>query len=234
MMGEKRYYQGKARYNFEEKTMSGIFKLVAVVILGLGIFGIWKLASAPTAPSGGVAVTVTDKDWVKGKSDAPATLVEYTDFQCPACGAYYPLVKQLTDEMGDQLRLVVRHYPLIQIHKNALPGARAAEAAGRQGKFWEMYDQLFSHQSEWSLADDPLKSILPAYAGQLGLDAEKFRQDMADTTLDDKINADRQTGNDLKITGTPTFFLNGELLKNPTTIEEFKKLVDVAAKSAMK
>ncbi len=206
--------------------MGGIFKLVAVVILGLGIFGIWKFVSAPADPVAEVsALDVTDKDWVKGKSDAPVTLIEYTDFQCPACAAYYPIVKQLSDEMGDQLRLVVRHYPLVTIHKNALSGSRAAEAAGRQGKYWDMYDLLFAHQAEWSLAENPLKSILPAYAGQIGLDIDKFRADMMDPTLDDKITADRQTGNDLKITGTPSFFLNGKLIKNPTSIEDFKKAI---------
>jgi len=206
--------------------MGGIFKLVVVVMLGLGIFGIWKFVSAPAEPvAEGSALDVTDKDWVKGKSDAPVTLIEYTDFQCPACGAYYPIVKQLSDEMGDQLRLVVRHYPLVTIHKNALSGSRAAEAAGRQGKYWDMYDLLFVHQAEWSLAEDPLKSILPAYAGQIGLDVDKFRADMVDSTLDDKITADRQTGNDLKITGTPSFFLNGKLIKNPTSIEDFKKVI---------
>lgn len=206
--------------------MGGIFKLVAVVILGLGIFGIWKFVSAPADPvAEGSALDITDKDWVKGKSDAPVTLIEYTDFQCPACAAYYPIVKQLSDEMGDQLRLVVRHYPLVTIHKNALSGSRAAEAAGRQGKYWDMYDLLFAHQAEWSLAEDPLKSILPAYAGQIGLDVDKFRADMVDSTLDNKITADRQTGNDLKITGTPSFFLNGKLIKNPTSIEDFKKVI---------
>lgn len=207
--------------------MGGIFKLVAVVILGLGIFGIWKFVSAPADPvAEGSALDITDKDWVKGKSDAPVTLIEYTDFQCPACAAYYPIVKQLSDEMGDQLRLVVRHYPLVTIHKNALSGSRAAEAAGRQGKYWDMYDLLFAHQAEWSLAEDPLKSILPAYAGQIGLDVDKFRADMVDSTLDDKITADRQTGNDLKITGTPSFFLNGKLIKNPTSIEDFKRIIN--------
>ena len=209
--------------------MSGIIKLVAIAVLGLGIFGIWKYASAPTAaPSGNSILDITEKDWVKGGSDAKVTLVEYTDFQCPACGAYHPIVKQLTEEFGDKLRVAIRHYPLVQIHKNALPASRAAEAAGRQGKFWEMYDFLFENQAEWSAADDPMKSIFPSYAGRAGLDIEKFRQDMRDASLDDKINHDRETGNELKIAGTPSFFLNGQVLKNPKSIEEFKKAVEEA------
>ena len=124
-------------------------KLVGVVVIVLVGFGIWKLASAPEVSNEKASLLeITEKDWVKGSADAPVTLVEYTDFQCPACGAYYPLIKQLTEEFGDKVRVVIRHYPLIEIHKNALSGARAAEAAGRQGKFWEMYDILFSNQKE--------------------------------------------------------------------------------------
>lgn len=205
-------------------------KLVGIAVIALVGFGIWKFASAPEVPNEKASLLeVTEKDWVKGEANAPVTLVEYTDFQCPACGAYYPLIKQLTEEFGDKVKVVIRHYPLIQIHKNALPSARAAEAAGRQGKFWEMYDLLFVNQKDWSLAEDPTKSIFPSYAGRIGLDVEKFRQDMADSSIDDKINQDRQTGNDLEITGTPTFFLNGKKLDNPRSIEEFKSLVEKGA-----
>jgi len=205
-------------------------KLVGIAVIALVGFGIWKFASAPEVPNEKASLLeVTEKDWVKGEANAPVTLVEYTDFQCPACGAYYPLIKQLTEESSDKVKVVIRHYPLMQIHKNALPSARAAEAAGRQGKFWEMYDLLFTNQKDWSLAEDPTKSIFPSYADRIGLDAEKFRQDMADPSIDDKINQDRQTGNDLEITGTPTFFLNGKKLENPRSIEEFKSLVQKGA-----
>lgn len=209
--------------------MSGLIKWVAVAVLIVGVFGVWKYVTAPTdsegSVSGGALLDLTDKDWVRGASEAPATLIEYTDFQCPACGAYYPIVEQLSKEFEGKLKFVVRHYPLIQIHPNALGGARAAEAAGRQGKFWDMYNLLYTNQTEWSLADDPMKSILPAYAGQIGLDVEQFRKDMADVTIDDKINHDRETGNELKITGTPSFFLNGKKLENPKSLEEFQKAV---------
>ncbi len=208
--------------------MGGLMKLGAVAVLVLVVWGIWKVGFGTPAETGGTsgsAIDVTDQDWVKGKSDAPVTLVEYTDFQCPACGAYYPIIDQLSKEMGDNLRVVIRHYPLIQIHDNALPAARVAESAGRQGKFWEMYDLLFANQKEWSNAADPMKSIFPAYAGRIGLDMERFNQDMADASLDDKINRDRDTGNELKITGTPTFFLNGQKMENPKSFEALKKSV---------
>lgn len=209
-----------------------MLKLILIGVVALAIFGIWKMVATPTDTTvqGTASVLdITDKDWVKGKSDAPVTLVEYTDFQCPACGAYYPILNQLSQEMGDKLKIVIRHYPLMQIHKNALPAARAAEAAGRQGKFWEMYDLLFINQAEWSNADNPMMSLFPSYAGRSGIDIERFRADMADTTLDDKITKDRETGNEMKINGTPSFFLNGEKLKNPTSIEEFKKAIERVA-----
>ncbi len=210
--------------------MGGLMKLGAVVVLVLVVWGIWKVGFGTTEESsmGGSAIDVTDQDWIKGKGDAPVTLVEYTDFQCPACGAYYPIMNQLSQEMGDSLRVVIRHYPLVQLHDNALPAARVAEAAGRQGKFWEMYDLLFANQKEWSTAADPMKSIFLAYAERIGLDVEKFKTDMADSSLDDKINRDRGTGNELKITGTPTFFLNGQKLENPKSFEALKKVVEKA------
>lgn len=211
--------------------MSSIFKLGLGAVLALGVFVVWKAIDTPDAAAPedkGAAIDVTEKDWIKGNPEAPVTLVEYTDFQCPACAAYYPILEQLAKEMGDQVKIVIRHYPLIQIHKNALPAARAAEAAGRQGKFWEMYDLLFANQAEWSNADDPTKSIFAAYAGRAGMDSERFREDMGDSALDGKINEDRGTGNELKITGTPSFFLNGKKLENPRSLEEFKKAVEKA------
>ena len=180
----------------------------------------------PVAAGGPIALT--EQDRVKGDANAPVTLVEYTDFQCPACGAYYPILDQLSKDLEGKMKFVVRHYPLIQIHKNALPSARAAEAAGRQGKFWEMYDVLFANQKEWSNADDPTKSIFPAYATRVGIDVEKFKQDMTDSSLDEKINQDRATGNELKISGTPSFFLNGKKLENPSSVDAFKKAIENA------
>lgn len=213
--------------------MGAFVKLIIVGVLVFGAFTIWKYGFAPeeaNAPQSGALTDITDKDWVKGNPDAPVTLIEYTDFQCPACGAYYPILDQVSKDLGDKVKIVIRHFPLMQIHPNALPAARAAEAAGRQGKFWEMYDLLFVNQKEWSSAADPLKSIFPAYAGRIGLDVEQFKKDMSDSSLDDKITADRETGNDLKISGTPSFFLNGKKLENPGSLDALRKAIENAAK----
>lgn len=222
------------RVNFEKIIMGGIGKIIVVVMLVLGVLAAWKYIFAPTVSinANSALLDVTAKDWVEGKSDAPVTMVEYTDFQCPACGVYYPIVKQLLEEPESKFKLVVRYYPLVQIHQNALVAARAAEAAGRQGKFWEMHDLLFSNQKEWSEAADPNKSIFPAYAGRIGIDVEQFRKDVADPSIDDKINQDRESGNTLKLQGTPTFFLNGEQMKNPTSIDDFRTLIEAAALKA--
>lgn len=96
------------------------------------------------------SMEVKVNDNVKGSREAKAVLIEYSDFQCPACQVYYPVVKQLTEELGNEILVVYRHFPLTTIHPNALPAAKAAEAAGKQGKFWEMHDMLFDKQSEWS------------------------------------------------------------------------------------
>ncbi len=214
--------------------MSGLVKVIIVAVLVFGGLAIWKYSSSPTTSvtSQDPLLEVRANDWVRGDAHAPVTLVEYTDFQCPACGAYYPVVEQLLKDMEGKLKVVIRHYPLLQVHPNALPAARAAEAAGRQGKFFEMYDLLFGNQQEWSTAADPSKSIFPSYAGKIGLDIEKFRSDLADSTIDSAINADRESGNSLNIEGTPTFFLNGEKIANPKSAEEFKSLVEAAAKKA--
>lgn len=212
--------------------MGALVKLGLAALVGFIGFSVWQYGfsgenEGPVVAGGPIALT--EQDRVKGDAGAPVTLVEYTDFQCPACGAYHPIIDQLSKDLEGKMKFVVRHYPLIQIHKNALPSARAAEAAGRQGKFWEMYDMLFINQKEWSSAEDPTKSIFPAYASRVGIDVEKFKQDMNDASLDEKINQDRATGNELKISGTPSFFLNGKKLENPSSVEAFKKAIEKAA-----
>ena len=114
--------------------------ILAVFVIGGVIFGMIKLAgNSPTAnqPSGGETAPISTSDQVKGNGDAKITLIEYSDFQCPACGAYYPMIKKLNEEFGSQMQFAYRNFPLKQIHDNAEPAAYAAEAAGKQGKFWK-------------------------------------------------------------------------------------------------
>lgn len=143
-------------------------------------------------------------------------LEEYGDYQCPPCGQLYPDLKQIEKEYGNQLQIVFHHFPLMKIHKNALAAAHAAEAARNQNKFWEMHDRLYRNQKEWSELDDP-RPIFLSYARQLNLKEDQFRQDMDSNMVDQRISADIQRGTGVGVTGTPTVFLDGNMLKYEAT-----------------
>lgn len=213
-----------------QKTMTrwGIGVVVALVVM----VGWWKLASQP-APNGNPSqpTEITSDDWIKGNMAAPVTLLEFSDFQCPACASYYPVVKQLLEAYPETLRVAYRHYPLTRIHANAIPAAQAAEAAGRQGKFWEMHDRLFEQQERWAKAGNA-EELFAGYAQELGLDVTKFRADLADPAVRQKINRHQDSGTQLRVQGTPTFFLNGKTISSPASLEEFKQLVDAALTAA--
>src|SRR3989338_6772834 len=144
--------------------------------------------------------------YTKGNKNASSYLVEFSDFQCPACGTFKPLVDQVTDKYKDKLLFGYRHFPLYNSHPFAEKAALAAEAAGRQGKFWEMYEYLFESQEKFS------DEVIMAGATVLKLDKEKFDKDINDPKLKDKINRDVAAGNSLGVNATPTFFLNGKKL----------------------
>ncbi len=156
---------------------------------------------------------------VKGSSEALVTIVEWSDFQCPYCSRVTPTMAELTKEYGDKLRVAFKHNPL-GFHPRAKPAALAAEAAGRQGKFWEMHDKLFENQK--ALTDENFV----AWAGELGLDVEKFKKDLADPALDKKATAHQQQGMTLGARGTPAFFVNGRFLSGAQPVPAFKKLID--------
>ena len=155
----------------------------------------------------------------KGSDDALVTIVEWSDFQCPYCSRVGPTIAQLEKEYGDKLRVAFKHNPL-GFHQRALPAALAAEAAGKQGKFWEMHDKLFANQKE--LTDENFE----AWAKELGLDVAQFKKDMADPKLKEKVTGDQKTGAPIGVTGTPAFFINGRFLSGAQPVENFKKLVD--------
>lgn len=175
---------------------------------------------------GGTVKAADNTDWIKGAplKDTKVTLIEYSDFQCPACGAYYPIVKQLGQEFKN-LTIVYRNFPLAQ-HANARPAAQAAEAAGQQGKFWEMHDLLFSNQNAWS-GSSSAEQIFIAYAQSLKLDMEKFKTDFNSQAVKTKIEADYQSGAS-EVGGTPTFFLNDKKIQNPQGYEDFRSIIQQA------
>lgn len=168
-----------------------------------------------------------NKDRFSGAEDASVVLVEYGDYQCPACSAYQPFLKKLMEDFGEQILFVYRHFPLKNIHVNAELSARSAEAAGAQGKFWEMHDMIYANQNRWATAEDA-KGIFEDYATALGLDLEKFRVDRDAKETGDRIDASFDAGVASGVEGTPTFFVNGVKIQNPLSYDEFKALITEA------
>ena len=156
-----------------------------------------------------LAAPVGERDHAQGPANAPLTLVEYGDYQCPYCGQADPIVKELQRELGDRLRFVFREFPLAQVHPHAEHAAEAAEAAGAQGKFWEMHDYLYAHQRE---LDDP---YLEQYAGEIGLDMQRFDTEMRGQTYLERVREDFMGGVESGVNGTPTFFINGKRHDGP-------------------
>lgn len=166
---------------------------------------------------------------VKGEATASATLVEYSDFQCPACAVYYPVIKQINKDFKGKIRFVYRYFPLRTTHKNAEISSIAAEAAGRQNKFWEMHDLLFENQNEWSNLADPREKFTE-YAKFIGLDMDKFQNDLNSKEIKNRVEADYQNGLSLGVNATPTFFLNDQKIANPRTYEEFRIKIEEVLK----
>lgn len=166
-----------------------------------------------------------------GTGTSGVTLIEYGDFQCPACGAYFPIVKQVKVNFGDKITFQFRNFPLVQIHPNAMAAHRAAEAAANQDKFWEMHDMLYERQKLWTSSQNAA-NIFESYAGELGLDMVRYRQDIVSETVFGVINADIREGQKIGAVSTPTFVLDGKKIgDNPRTLEDFIKLVDTAIKA---
>jgi len=156
-----------------------------------------------TAPLGTLTPPVSDEDHMMGPSDAPVTLVEYGDFECPYCGRAFPIVKAVQQRFGAQLRFVFRHFPLTQIHPHAAQAAEAAEAAGAHGAFWEMHDTLYEHQDALDDVD------LAGYASALGLDVERFVSELAEGVYAPIVRQHFLSGVRSGVNGTPTFFIDG-------------------------
>ncbi|PLS82035.1 disulfide bond formation protein DsbA [Candidatus Saccharibacteria bacterium] len=179
--------------------------------------------------------TGPNADRVYGNKDAKVVLFEYGDFQCPSCGNAYPIVKQVKEKYKDQIAFVYRNYPLTSIHPHALAASTAAEAAGKQGKFWEMHDKLFENQQAWSSVNPEVRTqVFEGYARELGLNIDQFNKDLRSEDVKNKVARDRQIGRDIGVSGTPTFFLQGRQLENNqwNSVEALDKTIADALKQA--
>jgi protein-disulfide isomerase len=149
-----------------------------------------------------------DPPYILGPANAPARLEEFGDYQCPPCGLFHPILLQMRKEFGDKLQITFREFPLAPAHQHAIAAASAAEAAGLQGKFWEMHDLLYEHQNDWKDKFD-VRPIFESYAQQLGLNMDRYKKDVAGEAVAQRIFLDRKRGESMGVKGTPTVFLNG-------------------------
>lgn len=197
--------------------------VMALVVGGFAVFKQHKNQAGNTVPP---------TNHVLGTGASGVTLTEYGDFQCSACFQYEPLVQQVINKYKDQITFQFRNFPIVSKHPNAFSAARAAEAADKQGKFWEMHNKLYETQDPngktgWAGSSNPL-TFFEEFATGLGLDITKFKTDFASTAVNDLINADITAGKLVPVDGTPTFQINGKKIENPTSLEAFNKLIDEA------
>jgi protein-disulfide isomerase len=177
--------------------------------------------------AGQLTPPVGAQDHAIGADDAPVTLVEYGDYECPYCGMAHPVVKEVQRVLGNQLRFVFRNFPLAEAHPHARFAAQAAEAAGTQGRFWEMHDMLFENQAALEPAD------VGGYAKSIGLDVGRFEQELEAGTYAKKVRDDFRSGARSGVNGTPTFFVNGERYDGSWANQEgFIRALRDAAKQA--
>lgn len=217
---ERRSQEQKSRTIHRVALWGGV--LVAIILV---VWGLAKLGGGSSDGDGPVAPvdSITANDWVAGNSSAKVTLIEYSDLQCPACAAAQPVVKQIEREFANDIAFVYRHFPLTQIHKNAEEAAWAAEAAGKQGKFFEMRDKLFDFQSSWDDASN-VENVFATYAEQMGLDKNTFLADYRSDEIKQAVKADEASGIRAGVNSTPSFFLNGRKL-NVRSFSELPALV---------
>ena len=213
----------------KDKFVLSIILITLLTVIG-GAFAVSKINSPKVtetrqAVANKELLTVVQSDWVKGAENAQVTVVEYLDFECEACRVYYPIVKQLTADYKDKVKFVVRYFPLPG-HKNSMTSALAVEAAGRQGKFWEMHDLLYEKQTEWGENGKATPEVFEKYAQELGLNMDQYKIDTKNSEVKKRITRDRDTGTALGVQGTPTFFVNGDKIPNPRGIADFKNLLD--------
>jgi protein-disulfide isomerase len=211
--------------------MSKVSKPLIVIVLAVALAAgaAVYLSRQPDQPSETAAAPahadIRGGGHFRGPENAALTLVEFGDYQCPSCGAYHPLVKEILNRYPQQLRLEFHHFPLITIHPNSMRASLAAEAAGDQGHYWEMHDALFEHQREW--ADSPnAEPIFIALASRFNLDINKFMQALRSPEVQSRILKDVERGNDAKVEAVPTFFINGERVPVKLSMEDFVQVIE--------
>lgn len=207
-----------------------IFWLFAGIII---IGGFLMIIFANTGPAGNnkhIGEVGTD-EWIKGDPSSKIVLVEYSDFQCPACKARAKQNEEILNEFGSHIKFIYRHFSW-DYHERAFLASLASEAAGIQGKFWEMHDKIFENQEVWSKqSEDSAEESFTAYALMLNLDIEKFKNDLHSNKVENEVKKDQKSGAAAGIDATPSYFLNGTII-NPKNYDGFRALVRDAVDKA--
>lgn len=227
--------------NLEQKNNTVKWIAISVVsalflVLFVGVIFVAKNKNKPTTADGSTAIA--DNGHVRMMNEAGSdatnsaenaqkslTLVEYGDFQCPACKAYHPIVKELLASFPDRLKLVFKNFPLSSVHPNAMSAAIAAEASSKQDKYFEFTDILYDKQAEWASLPDPTAKF-EEYAKSVNMNIDQFRKDLKDPSIPKFIEDHRSEGIKNGVAGTPTFFLDGTRLDTPSSLEDFKKIIN--------
>lgn len=205
-------------------SLWGGITLVFLIVIGVLIAAV----SSPANPTQNITIApVSNRDIATGNSKAKVTLIEYADFQCPACAAYHPVVNQLLDIYKDKLFYVYRMFPLEQAHPNALISAQAAYAAHKQGAFFNYDDLLYTNQNDWASSQDPQNTFVN-YAQNLKLNVDKFKADMVSSEAQKYVKDSENEALSEGINQTPIFFINGKIIQNPNSLTDFQKLIDAA------
>jgi len=209
--------------------------IIILVVLGVALTSAWYLtrtipaaqnppgnqppSSSPGAPGSQASPAQSEQPVVTGvpgaepahthgPANAPVKLEEFGDFECPPCGLFHPILKQMEEEFGDKLHVTFREFPLVPTHQHALAAASAAEAAGLQNKFWEMHHMIYDHQNDWKKEFD-VRPIFEGYAKQIGIDVERYKRDIDGEAVANRIMQDGKRGHSMGVKGTPTVFING-------------------------
>ena len=215
--------------------------VIIIVVLGGALATAWiflrssrQSGTSTNTQNPGSEAPGAEPPHVRGNPNAPVTLEEFADFQCPSCGAYYPELKKIESEFGENLRVVFRERPLIPPHQHALMAAQAAEAAGVQGRFWEMHDKLYENQTAWSEATDLVPTFVD-YAKQIGLNTDQFMKELNGETVAARIFQDGKRAHAYGIVSTPTFLVNGKEAKGDSWKPEgLREMIKQALREAGK
>ncbi|QQR55014.1 thioredoxin domain-containing protein [Candidatus Peregrinibacteria bacterium] len=215
----------------DSKVITGILAFTALIVIGMFLFtsntasnSVEEVASTPPADT---TLLIREDSQKIEASDDRITIVEFADLECEACKIAHPILKQILDEYEGQVNFVFRNFPF---HNNSVLAAKSAEAAGEQGKFWEMHDLLFENQMEWGEKTTPQTELFISYAEELGLDIEAFTAVINSTKYEDKILRDQADGKALGVNSTPTIFFNGQKLDGIPSVEELEALIEAELK----